>query len=158
MSEFPKEAMVTARIHQSEKNKLKKSGYNPRQAIEYFNSIATNKLEALKIEQFFLNREIEERRDELILLERKLERIHKQIDDYQIDRLSNLRVDSYKKIVDLYTRDRTTQSFTDFINGTYIRDKFISVECDKFPDCSMDEFCVELVDYYENVILISNTF
>ena len=35
---------VSARITPLDKEKLKRSGYNTREAIEYFNSVASNKL------------------------------------------------------------------------------------------------------------------
>ena len=158
MSEFNKEAQISARIHISEKEKLKRSGYNARQAIEYFNSIASKKVESLKIEEYFLNKEIEDLRENLILKERRLDKLQKLIDEFHIDKLSSLRVDSYHKIIDLYNRDRTNQSFEEFIGGNYIREKFIVVEVDKFPECDVDEFCSDLLDYYNDVILVSNTF
>ena len=74
-----------------------------------------------------------------------------------VDRLSSLRVDSYQEIIDLYNRNNTKKSFEDFIGGQYIRNKFISPEVDKFPDCDMDTFCNDLLDYYEDVILIGRT-
>lgn len=157
MSEFNKEAQISARIHISEKEKLKRSGYNARQAIEYFNSVASNKLDSLKIEEYFLNKEIEDLKMDLIVKEMRLDEIQKTLDEYHIDKLSTLRVDSYKKIIGIYNRDRTNQSFEQFISGNYIQREFISVEVDKFPECDMDEFCSDLLEYYENVILVSNT-
>ena len=158
MSEFNKEARISARVHISEKEKLKKSGYNARQAIEYFNSIANKKVESLKIEEYFLNKEIEDLKEELILKERKLDKLQKVIDEFHIDKLSSLRVDSYHRIIDLYNRDRTKQTFEEFIEGNYIQEKFIEVEVNKFPECDMEEFCNDLLNYYEDVILVSKTF
>lgn len=158
MSEFNKEAHISARVHIADKNKLKKSGYNARQAIEYFNSISNNKLDALKIEEYFLNKEIEDMKEHLILKERKLNKLQQAIDELHIDKLSSLRTDSYAKIVGVYNRDRTNQSFEEFVNGRYIQEKFIEPEADKFPECSFEDFVFELVDYYKNVILLSNTF
>ena len=158
MSEFNKEARISARVHISEKEKLKKSGYNARQAIEYFNSIANKKVESLKIEEYFLNKEIEDLKEELILKERKLDKLQKVIDEFHIDKLSSLRVDSYHRIIDLYNRDRTKQTFEEFIEGNYIQEKFIEVEVNKFPECDMEEFCNDLLNYYNDVILVSKTF
>ena len=79
MSEFIKEARISARVHESDKLKLKKSGYNARQAIEYFNSLTSKKIDSLKIEEYFLNKEIEDLRDILIVKERRLEKIQKTI-------------------------------------------------------------------------------
>lgn len=158
MSGFNKEARISARVHISEKQKLKKSGYNARQAIEYFNSIANKKVESLKIEEYFLNKEIEDLKENLILKERRLDNIQKQLDEFHVDKLSSLRVDSYHRIIDLYNRDRTNQTFEEFINGSYIQEKFIDVEVNKFPECDVDEFCCDLLKYYNDVILISKTF
>ena len=57
---FSRDARVSARIHESEKEKLQKSGYNVREAVEYFNSVVSTKIGALKIEEKFLLDEIEE--------------------------------------------------------------------------------------------------
>ena len=154
MGEFNKDASVSARIKIQDKVKLKKSGYNVREAIEYFNSVSSNKLESLKIEQFFLNKQIEEAKYDLIAMEMKSEELQKEIDNYHIERISYLRVESYKKIVELYTRDITNSSFSEFVNGRYIREKFIEPECDKFPDCDLESFCSDLVDYYNDVIVV----
>ena len=155
---FNKEARISARVHPSEKEKLKRSGYNARQAIEYFNKIVSKKVDSLKIEEYFLNKEIEELKLDLIAKEMRLDEIQKTIDEYHIDRVSSLRVDSYQKIISIYNRDRTNQSFEEFICGGYIQNKFISPEVEKFPDCDMEEFCVDLVEYYNDVILVGKTF
>ncbi len=157
MSKFNKEAMVTGRVHQSTKRKLKKSGYNPRQAIEYFVSISTNKLDALKIEQFFLNKEIEEAKYELLIMEMKLDNIQKEIDKLHIDKISNLRVESYQRIIDKYNSYNSNESFNDFVKGNYIMNEFIIPECDKFPECDISTFYDELIDYYNDVILIQSS-
>lgn len=151
---FNKDASVSARIEMKDKIALKKSGYNVRQAIEYFNSVSSNKLEALKIEQYFLNKEIEDTKYNLIAMEMKAEDLQKEIDNYHIERISYLRVESYKKIVELYTRDNTNSSFNDFVAGRYIQEKFIEPECSKFPDCDMESFCSDLIDYYNDVIIV----
>lgn len=154
---FNKEAKISARIHESYKRKLKNSGYNARQAIEYFTQITGKKLDSLKIDEYFLNKEIEELKEILIIKERRLNKIQNEINNMHIDRLSSLRVDSYQKIIDKYNRNNTTQSFETFINGSYVRKEFISNELCKFPDCDMDEFCNDLLNYYNDVILVSNT-
>lgn len=160
MTKFLKEARVSARVHIHDKELLKKNGYNARHAIEYFNQISSNKLEALKIEAYFLSKEIEDREynhlveeREIELEKQRLERLQRAIDEYHIDVSSSLRVESYQKIIQLYNRDMTNQSFEDFITGTYIQEKFIRTELDKFPDCDMGSFCKELLEYYDDVIL-----
>lgn len=158
MSGFNKEARISARVHISEKEKLKKTGYNAREAIEYFNNIASRKIDSLKIEEYFLNKEIEDMREELIHKERRLEQLQKSIDEFHIDKISSLRVDSYQKIIDLYNRDITNISFEEFMTGNYIQEKFINVEVNKFPDCDVEEYCNGLLDYYNDVILIGKTF
>lgn len=152
----PKEARISARVHISEKEKLKKNGYNARHAIEYFNHASSKKLDALKIEQFFLNKEIEDLKYDLIAKEMKLESIQKQIDECHIDKLSSLRVESYQKIIDIYNRWNTNESFEDFINGGYVREKFIESEVP--VDCDIDTFCDDLLNYYDDVILVSKSF
>ena len=161
MAGFTKFDRISARIHPSEKEKLKKSGYNARQAIEYFNSLAGRKIDALKIEEHFLNKEIEEMREELILKERRLAKIQQIIDEVHIDRLSSLRVDSYQVIIDMFNTYKKTSSnttFEQFVNGSYIHDKFISDEAGKFPECDVDTFCEDLIEYYNEVVLVGRTF
>lgn len=159
---FPKYDRVSARIHPSEKQKLKKSGHNAREAIEYFNSIYHDKVGALKIEEYFLNKEIEDIREQLILKERKLSRIQQAIDEFHIDKLSSFRVDSYQKIIDMYNRHnknstKTHNTFEEFIQGKYIREEIIEEEVLNFPDCSLDEYCCDLLQYYNDVVLVSRT-
>lgn len=149
-----KDKSVSARISEEDKYKLKKSGYNVRQAIEYFNDVSINKFDALKIEQFFLNKEIEQAKYDLIAMEMRAEDLQKEIDKYHIERVSYIRVESYQRIISKYNSYSSKQSFEEFINGTYINDHFISPECDKFPDCDMETFCRDLVEYYHSVALI----
>jgi len=158
MSEFPREARISARVHESDKVKLKKSGYNARQAIEYFNSLTSKKIDSLKIEEYFLNKEIEDLKDILIVKERKLDLLQKAIDDYHIDKVSSLRVDSYQRIISKFNSYNTTDTFEEFVSGEYVRSKFIEREVEKFPDCDMDDFCGELLEYYQDVILVGKTF
>ena len=158
MSKGNKEARISARVHPSVKEGLESSGYNAREAIEYFNSIVTNKIDALKIEEHFLNKEIEDLKEELIIKERRLGIIQKEIDNVHIDRVSSLRVDSYQKLIDLYNLHSNNESFEEFINGSYIKDEYIVKEVHKFPDCDMDTYCLDLIKYYDDVILVGKTF
>ena len=154
---FNKEATISARIHISEKEKLKKSGYNTRQAVEYFNSVVTNRFDALCVEEFFLNKEIEDLKMDLISKEMRLEEVQKEKDNLQIDNLSKLRVDSYKKMVMKFNYDNTNQDFEEFLQGSYIK-QLINEEVSMIPNCNFDEYVDGLINYYENVILVSNTF
>ena len=154
---FNKEATISARIHMSEKEKLKRSGYNTRQAVEYFNSVVTNRFDALCVEEFFLNKEIEDLKMLLVSKEMRLEEVQLEKDNLQIDKLSKLRVDSYKKMVGMFNYDNTNQEFDEFLQGSYIQ-KLIREEVQMIPNCTYDEYVDGLVDYHENVILVSNTF
>ncbi len=158
MSKFYKTEKISARIHPSEKQKLKRSGYNVRQAVEYFNRVVSTKIGALKIEEQFLLEEIEELEELLASKERRLSKIQVMINEHHVDALSSLRTDSYVKIIELYNRDMTNISFEDFIKGNYIQENFISVEVDKFPDVDMDTFCSDMLKYYNDVILVGQTF
>lgn len=157
MMGFNKEATISARIHMSEKEKLKRSGYNTRQAVEYFNSVVTNRFDALCVEEFFLNKEIEDLKMLLVSKEMRLEEVQLEKDNLQIDKLSKLRVDSYKKMVSIFNYDNTNQEFDEFLQGSYIQ-KLIMEEVQMIPNCTYDEYVDGLVDYHENVILVSNTF
>lgn len=154
---FNKESTISARIHISEKEKLKKSGYNTRQAVEYFNSVVTNRFDALCIEEFFLNKEIEDLKMDLISKEMRLEEVQKEKDNLQIDNLSKLRVDSYKKMVMKFNCDNTNQDFETFLQGSYIK-QLINEEVRRIPHCSFDDYVDGLINYHKNVILVSNTF
>lgn len=154
---FNKEATISARIHISEKEKLKKSGYNTRQAVEYFNSVVTNKFDALCVEEFFLNKEIEDLKMDLISKEMRLEEVQREKDNLQIDKLSKLRVDSYKKMVAKFNYDNTNQDFETFLQGSYIK-QLINEEVSMIPNCSFDDYVDGLINYHKNVILVSNTF
>lgn len=148
-------ARVSARVHESEKEKLKKSGRTARHAIEYFNKVSCTALDSLKIEEFFLNKDIEDLKLDLIAKEMKLEKILKKKDELYCANLSELRVESYRKIIGLFNQDNTNKSFDDFIGGTYVKD-MINKEILGL-DCSVDEYVEGLNKYYVNVIQIGMT-
>lgn len=152
-----KYAMVTARVHESEKEKLKKSGYTARHAIEYFNKVSNKEFDSLRIEEFFLNKEIEELKLDIIAKEMKLEDIMKRKDELYRGKLSDLRIESYQKIIGLYNEDNTLSkgSFDDFIERKYVKD-VIGKEVIT-NDTSLEEFREGLLGYYHDVIQVCNT-
>ena len=152
-----KMALVTARIHESEKEKLKNSGYNARHAIEYFNKVSNTLFDSLRIEEFFLNKEIESMKLDLIAKEMRLEEIMKQKDELYRGKLSDLRIESYQKIISLYNEDNTSSkgSFDEFVERTYVHDVILK-EVVK-DDVSFDEFMEGLLGYYHDVIQVCNT-
>ena len=151
---------VTARIHPSDKEKLKKSGYNARQAIEYFNTISGNEVDQLSIEEYFLNKEIEDVKYELIGKEAKLEDIQKRKDEIYKGNLSQLRIASYQKIIGLYSdvdenTSVTTQPFEEFIEMRFIENTMIKELAS--VQCPLDEYKEGLLNYYNDVILVGKT-
>lgn len=161
MTGFSKGAMISARVHESEKRKLQKSGYTARHAIEYFNKIISNEVEALNIEEYFLNKEIEDKKYDLITLERKLEDIQLRKDKIYKGHLSKLRIDSYQNIINEYngaigeTTGKLSMPFKEFVEGKFIQRMIINEL--KPLNCPLDEYVEGLLDYYENVILVSDT-
>lgn len=159
MAEFNKYARVSARLHPSEKEKLKKSGYTARHAIEYFNKIANNEVDLLSIEEFFLNQEIENLKIDLIAKEMQLEEIQKRKDELYTGKLSELRIKSYQNIIGMYggvgETGKLKQSFEDFVQGSYIQDN-ISSELSSL-NCDLEEYMDGLLDYYNDVILVGRT-
>lgn len=155
MSEFNKYARVSARLHQSEKEKLKKSGYNARHAIEYFNQLSLNEVDRLSIEEHFLNKEIEELKIDLISKEMRLEDIQKRKDGLYKSHLSELRVKSYQKIIGMFGNNSSKESFDEFITGKYVTDVITSEVISL--DCTMEDYKQGLLDYYNDVILVGRT-
>ena len=167
MGNFPMYARISARVHESEKEKLKNSGYSAREAIEYFNKIVNTDIDSLKIEEFFLNKEIEDLKEELICKEMKLENIQKQKDELYVGTLSELRVNSNQKIISMYGINAKSkynelestvsrgESFEKFIQGTYIQE-VISQEV-SVNNCTFEEFEEGLINYYEDVIKVGMT-
>lgn len=159
MSEFNKYARVSARLHQSEKEKLKKSGYTARHAIEYFNKIANNEVDLLCIEEYFLNKEIEDLKLDLIMKERQLDEIQKHKDEIYKGHLSELRVKSYQRIIGMYGNANESgnlkESFEDFVQGKYVQDSIIRDLSGL--NCPLDEYMEGLFDYYNDVILLCMT-
>ena len=155
MAEFNKYARVSARLHQSEKDKLKKSGYTARHAIEYFNQIALNEVDRLSIDEHFLNKEIEDLKMDLIAKEMQLEEIQTRKNELYKSHLSELRIKSYQKIVAIYGDNSSNETFDDFITGTYVSE-VISSEVISL-DCNMEEYRQGLLDYYNDVILVGRT-
>lgn len=160
MSNFNKYERVSARVHPSDKEKLQKSGYNARQAIEYFNKVSCNEVDQLNIEEYFVNKEIEDKKYELISLEAKLNDIQKRKDEIYKSNLSELRVRSYQHIISMYAdvdenTSVTNQPFEEFIGMRYIENT-IRRESDSVQ-CPFDEYKDGLLDYYNNVILVGRT-
>jgi len=156
MSEFNKYARVSARLHQSEKEKLKKSGYTARHAIEYFNHLSLNEVDRLSIEEHFLNKEIEELRYDLIAKEMRLDEIQKKKDSLYTSRLSELRVKSYQKIISMFGESNgKNESLEDFITGKYVND-IIESEVGHLG-CNLEDYKTGLFDYYNDVILVGRT-
>lgn len=151
---------VSARIHPSDKEKLSKTGYNARQAIEYFNSISCNEVDQLSIEEYFLNKEIEDMKYDLISKEAKLEDIQKRKDEIYKGNLSQLRVQSYQKIIGMYTdvddkTSVTTQAFEEFIEMRFIENTIVRELAS--VQCPLDEYKEGLLNYYNDVILVGRT-
>lgn len=155
MANFPGFARVSARIHPSEKEKLKKSGYNAREAIQYFNKVYSNEVDRLSIDEYFLNLEIEDLKEELISKEKRLDAIQKRKDDIYKSHLSELRVNSYQKIIAMYNNTETKTCFEDFVEMRYIEQTMISES--GTVQCPLDEYKEGLLDYYCNVILVGRT-
>lgn len=149
--------MVTARVHESEKEKLKKSGYTARHAIEYFNKVSNTKMDSLQIEEFFLNKEIESIKLDLIVREMRLEEILKEKDELYRAKLSDLRIESYQKIINLYSEngERVKESFDEFIEGNYIKDLMVKEVIKE--ETTLNEYKGGLLDYYNDVIQVGNT-
>lgn len=160
MSNYNKYERVSARIHPSDKEKLRKSGYNARQAIEYFNKISCNEVDQLSIEEYFVNKEIEDKKYEIVSLEAKLNDIQKRKDEIYRCNLSDLRVKSYQNIVSMYcdvdeTTSVTNQPFEEFIEMRYIENTIIRESGS--VQCPLEEYKEGLLDYYNNVILVGRT-
>jgi len=155
MAEFNKYARVSARLHQSEKDKLKKSGYTARHAIEYFNQLALSEVDKLSIDEYFLNKEIESLKFDLIAKEMQLEEIQKRKDELYTSHLSELRVKSYQKIISLYGDTSSNETFDEFITGRYVSE-VISSETVSL-DCNLEEYKKGLLNYYNDVILVGRT-
>lgn len=155
MSEFDKYARVSARLHPSEKEKLKKTGYTARHAIEYFNQLALKEVDRLSIEEHFLNKEIEDLKFDLIAKEMKLEEIQKRKDELYNSYLSELRVKSYQKIVSMFGNNSSNETFDEFITGKYVNEVIVSEVTNL--DCSMEDYKQSLLDYYNDVILVGRT-
>ena len=157
MGEFNKFARVSARLHQSEKDKLKKSGYTARHAIEYFNQLALSEVDRLSIEEHFLNKEIEELKYDLLCKEMKLDEIQTKKDSLYKSHISELRVKSYQKIISLFNENESgkQEPFDQFITGRYVKE-VISSEVISL-DCNLEEYNRGLLDYYNDVILVGRT-
>lgn len=164
MTSFPKGAKVTARVHESVKDKLKRSKYNARQAIEYFVDKVTDERTAMEIEEYFLIKEIDNMKYDLITMEKRLEDLQKIKKDMYGDDISELQISSYQKIISMYAEyseqftnryDDANYSLNDFvqirgIQKTIIHDLAIL-------DCPMNEYVEGLLDYYHDVRQISQT-
>lgn len=77
------DTIVSARIDKTEKDKLKTTGYNARQAIEYFNSLFADEIESLRIQKFFLMEEIIKQNEKLLILKHQLEELNRLEERYE---------------------------------------------------------------------------
>lgn len=154
---------VSARVHESDKQLLKDNKRTAREAIEYYNKVCSTITGYLKTKEFFLQKEIDEMKYELIAKEMELADIQKKLNDICIDNLSELRVKSYQKIIGLYGLDEPVntgcalkETFEEFIQGSYIQD-MIRKESLLIPEVDKDEYEGGLLEYFNNVIKIGMT-
>ena len=154
---------VSARVHESDKQLLKDNDRTVREAVEYYNKVCSTTVGYLKVQEFFLKKEIDEMKYLLIAKEMELADIQKKLNDICIDNLSELRVKSYQKIIGLYGLEgsesngsQLKESFEDFIKGSYIQD-VISKESIIIPEVDREEYERGLLDYFNNVIKIGMT-
>ena len=159
-NKFTMYARVSARVHESDKQLLKDNGRTAREAIEYYNKVCSTTTGYLKVKEFFLQKEIDEMKYDLIAKEMELSDIQKKLNDICIDNLSELRVKSYQKIIGLYGLDENVssgskikESFEDFIQGSYIQDK-ISKESLLIPEVDQVEYERGLLDYFNNLFFL----
>ena len=68
-----KTVLKSAKLHPAEDAKLRRSGRNAREAIEYHNAVSLSPKGALEIDIHFLKKDIEDLKYYLISLEKKLE-------------------------------------------------------------------------------------
>lgn len=157
MSEFIKHARVSARLHPAEKDKLKKSGYTARHAIEYFNQLSLKEVDRLSIDEHFLNKEIEELKIDLIAKEMRLDEIQKRKDELYKSHLSELRVKSYQKIIAMYgdMPSESNETFGEFITGKYVQE-VIENEINSL-NCDLEDYSKCLCEYYNDVVLVGRT-
>ncbi|MBO6123127.1 MAG: hypothetical protein J6P09_04745 [Methanobrevibacter sp.] len=162
-NKFTMYGRVSARVHESDKQLLKDNNRTAREAVEYYNKVCSTTTGYLKVKEFFLQKEIDEMKYQLIAKEMELADIQKKLNDICIDNLSELRVKSYQKIIGLYGLDTPIdtggglkETFDEFIKGSYIQE-MISKESILFPEVDQDEYERGLLDYFNNVIKIGMT-
>lgn len=156
----PMWARVSARVHESDKQLLKDNNRTAREAVEYYNKVCSTTTGYLKVKEFFLQKEVDELKYDLIAKEMELDDIQKKLNDICIDNLSELRVRSYQKIIGMYGLDDSKgslkETFEEFVEGGYIQE-VISKESLLIPEVDHEEYEKGLVDYFNNVINVRMT-
>lgn len=136
-------ARVSAKVTEKDKELLKKSGYNPRHAIEYFVKEVTSKQDMIKVEKYFLEKEINDLKMDIIVREMRLEQINDELDLVNVDGVDydNETVNSFEKTKNLYLNNFSTHcSLEDFLKlDKYEINLFFDAQS-KMTHMSVDEY------------------
>lgn len=143
--------MIGAKVPLAEKEKLSQSGYNCREAVEYFNSMVNNAKDRLSIDAFFLNKEINHLKEELLIKEKRLEEITKQQELITQDNDTLLKTESYKKIIRMYNSDNTKskKEFSEYIKEGFIHNTILSEVIS--IDSTVEDYTAGLVSFYDDM-------
>ena len=164
MGEFPKSSRVSARVHPSIKKMIDESRYNAAELLEYAIRERTNEKKIMEIEEYFLIKEIDDMKYELIVKEKRLDDLQKLKKAMYGDDLSELQLNSYQKIISMYSEyseqfknkyDEANYSLEQFIQLKGIQQNIIGDLA--ILDCPMDKYVEGLLDYYQDVRHASQT-
>lgn len=149
--------IISGRVSARQKTLLKKSGYNVRDAVDFFLKYAAKKDKKLAIDKFFLEDEIQTMKNkiskdelECIKLEKKLQDINSELGVLNInDNEYDLRVlDAFSRIYQRYSihKDKSNLPLGDFIMNNKVFIETQGAVCGMEYDNFIDGF----VDYVEN--------
>lgn len=136
-------ARISAKVTAKDKELLKQSGYNPRHAIEYFVKDVSSKENNIKVEKYFLEKEIQDLKMDIIVREMRIDEINKELDLVSVDGVDydTETVSSFEKTKHLYLNNFSIHcSLDDFLKlDKYEINLFFDTQC-KLTHMSVDEY------------------
>ena len=150
---FKKEAVVSARLHESTKQKLIKTGYNPADAIEWFvhEWYNNNPQKRISIKKDLLEIQLENWKQVECEAQLEIEALEKQLEKLISD--SDFDVDQVDVVDDSPMLPLNLQNVVDRIKPVYDGKKDLIVGKNTTPDEALDIFITQNGDFVSNVYM-----
>lgn len=144
---------IGVKLSPRDKKLLDDSGYKGRHAVEYFLSHVTSEKHRLEVEKFFLEKELQEKKIDLIPLEQQVERINEELG------IVNIAGEDYSRAVKnalkvvksnyLFAKSKHPSSEFNLLEFIEVNDRMISTQAG-MCEMPVEKFKEAVIDYVES--------